>query len=125
MYLGVEPSYESIYLPDRDTSLQKTKGLLTMCPLFGGFTVQFVCNSIQQSRDRLCSRVDRSCNVAEQSHDMGYCSADSSPIWLTGVGSAVVLMVEGDPFLSYLTWLNTEGHWEREGGRKGGREGRR
>ena len=32
-------------------------------------------------------------------------------------------MVEEDPFLSYLTWLNTEGHWEREEGREGGREG--
>ena len=32
-------------------------------------------------------------------------------------------MVEGDPFLSYLTWLNTEGHWEREGGRERRREG--
>ena len=31
-------------------------------------------------------------------------------------------MVEGDPFLSYLTWPNTEGHWEREGGREEGKE---
>ena len=30
-----------VNLPDRDTSLQRTKGLLPMCPLFGGSTVYY------------------------------------------------------------------------------------